>query len=116
MTTKIRLRLLDALESCQTIRQYTDGSEFDSYLRDIQRRDAGERRLAIIDEALHRAEALEPTLANRLPELREIVGMRNRLIHGCAEVNDKIVWDVVQDKLPSLQARLADLLGEPEPQ
>ena len=77
-------------------------------------RDAVERRLSIIGEALHRAEMLEPTIANELPELHEIVGMRNRLIHGYAEVNDGIIWNAVKTMLPDLETRLANLLG-PEP-
>lgn len=61
------------------------------------------------------AETLEPALANQLPELREIVGMRNRLIHGYAEVNDGIVWNAVQTVLPDLETRLANLLGSEPP-
>lgn len=114
MKHKTRLRLLDVLDSCQTIFRYADGIDFAAYLRDGEKRDAVERRLAIIGEALRRAETFEPELATQLPELREIVGMRNHLIHGYGDVNNAIVWDVVQNKLPSLQARLAELLEEPE--
>jgi hypothetical protein len=41
-------------ESCQTIRRYTAGIEFAAYLRDGEKRDAVERRLANDAEALHR--------------------------------------------------------------
>ncbi len=126
MTTEPRQLLLDALESCQllldalesrqTISRYTDGIDFAWYLRAGEKRDAVERRLGIVGEALHRAAALDPALAEQLPELRQIVGLRNRVIHGYADVNAEIIWDVVQNKLPSLQARLADLLKEEAPQ
>ena len=114
MTTETRQRLLDALESCQTIRRYTAGIDVAAYLRDDEKRDAVERRLGIVGEALHRASALAPALTEQLPELRQIVGLRNRVIHGYADVNAEIVWNVVQHMLPSLQARLADLLAEDE--
>lgn len=58
---------------------------------------------------------LEPDLVDDIPELRSIVGLRNRVIHGYYEVNAEIVWAVVQDRLPLLQTRLADLLGEDDP-
>lgn len=116
MTTETRQRLLDAFESCQTIRRYTDGIDFAAYLRDGEKRDAVERRLGIVGEALHRAETLDPALAEQLPELRQIVGLRNRVIHGYADVNAEIVWNVVQHRLPPLQTRLAELLGEDAPQ
>lgn len=34
----------------------------------------------------------------------EIIGMRNRLVHGYFEVNLKRVWETVQDDLPRLIA------------
>ena len=37
---------------------------------------------------------------------RDISGMRDRLIHHYAGVNWEIVWDVIQTKLPKLEAQL----------
>jgi uncharacterized protein with HEPN domain len=108
----MRQRLLDALQSCQTIGQYTTGLDFADYGRDPVVRDAVERRFDIIGEALNRAVDLDPELEDRIPELREIVGLRNRLIHGCDAVDDRIIWDIVQNDLPLLQARIAELIGE----
>ena len=72
------------------------GVDFAAYERDDMVRDAVERRLGIIGEALNRAAVLEPALVDRVPELRQIVGLRNRVIHGYDAVDDEIVWDVVQ--------------------
>jgi uncharacterized protein with HEPN domain len=116
MTTETRRRLRDAARSCRAIARYTAGLDLDAYERDDMVRDAVERRLGIIGEALHRAAVLDPALAEQLPELRQIVGLRNRVIHGYADVNAEIIWNVVQHRLPSLQTRLADLLGEGETQ
>jgi uncharacterized protein with HEPN domain len=114
--TKTRKLLFDALESCRAIRRYTDGIDFTAYISDSEKQDAVERRLGIIGEALHRAERLEPTLADRLPEPREIVGMRNRIIHGYDVMDNDIVCDAMQNRLPALEIHLANLLGESEPQ
>ncbi|MCD6030703.1 MAG: hypothetical protein K0R61_4499 [Microvirga sp.] len=42
--------------------------------------------------------------------------MRNRIIHGYDVMDNDIVWDVMQNRLPALEIHLADLLGESEPQ
>jgi uncharacterized protein with HEPN domain len=75
-------------------------------------RDEVERRFGIMGEALNRAVDLDPELEDRIPELREIVGLRNRLIHGYDAVDDRIIWDIVQNELPLLQARIAELIGD----
>jgi uncharacterized protein with HEPN domain len=110
--TETRRRLHDALRSCRAIERYTAGFDLAAYESDDLVRDAVERRLGIIGEALHRAASLEPGLAEQIPELRQIVGLRNRVIHGYDDVNAEIVWNVVQHRLPSLQTRLVQLLGE----
>jgi uncharacterized protein with HEPN domain len=112
MTNETRQRLLDALESCRAIRRYTDGVDFAAYLRNDMLRDAVGRRLGIIGEALNRAQARDPALAGQIRELRRIVGLRNRVVHGYDTVDNKIVWTVVQRNVPLLQTRLAELLSE----
>jgi len=64
MTNETRQLLLDALLSCRAIRGYTAEIDFAAYKRDDMVRDAVERRLGIIGEALNRATVLEPALAN----------------------------------------------------
>ena len=115
MTNETHQRLLDILVSCRAIGQYTAGLDFAAYERNDMVRDAVERRLGIIGEVLSRAAVLEPRLVDRVPELRQIVGLRNRVIHGYDAVDDEIVWDIVQHKLPRLQVRVAELLDEAEP-
>ncbi len=50
-------------------------------------------------------DALE-SLRNSIPEIRRIVGMRNRIIHGYDSVDDEIVWDAVQHHVPALRSAL----------
>jgi uncharacterized protein with HEPN domain len=112
MKIETRQRLLDAPQSCQMIAKYTAGLDFAGYERAPMLQDAVERRLGIIGEALNQAAALEPALADRIPALRRIIGLRNHVIHGYNLVDDEIVWDVVQNKLPLLQAHIAELIGD----
>jgi uncharacterized protein with HEPN domain len=61
---------------------------------------------------LSRAEISSPDLATLIPETRRIVGMRNRIIHGYDAVDDEIVWDAVQNKIPPLLSQLSKLLED----
>ena len=88
MTNETRQRLLDALESCRAIRCYTDGVDFAAYLRNDMLRDAVERRLGIIGEALNRAQASDPARAGQIRELRRISGKSQQ--HFGTELNISI--------------------------
>jgi uncharacterized protein with HEPN domain len=111
MTDEAKKRLLDALAACQRISEVTKDLDFSRYEADWVLRSAVERQLEIIGEALNRAEDERPSLREELPELRRIVGIRHRVIHGYDSVDDEIIWDVVQTKVPVLIEQLNELLG-----
>ena len=68
-----------------------------------------ERLLEIVGEALNRAQRDEPALAEGIPELRKIVGMRNRIIHGYDAVDDELVWLTATFHIPVLSEALEQL-------
>jgi uncharacterized protein with HEPN domain len=72
-------------------------------------RAAVERQFEIIGEALRQLEKTAPDLARELPELSQAIAFRN-MIHGYATIDDRTVWRAVQEGLPALRARLAELL------
>ena len=88
------------------------GVDYNAFLRDEMRQAALERKFEILGEALNRAEQSDPELADRLPELRRIIGMRNRIIHGYDAVDEEILWDAVQFKIPLLSAQVSVLLRQ----
>ena len=112
MKNETRQRQLDAYHSCHAIARYTAGLDLDMYAREEMVRDAVERRLGIIGEALNQVANLEPALSEQIPQLRQVIGLRNRVIHGYDDLDDEIVWDIIQNKLPALESRIAELLGE----
>ena len=74
-------------------------------------RAAVEREFEIIGEALGQLARLDAELAAGISEHRAIVAFRNILIHGYAEVDDRLVWDVVETRLPVLIHEIDALLG-----
>ncbi|MGB8214698.1 MAG: DUF86 domain-containing protein [Anaerolineales bacterium] len=72
---------------------------------------AVERQFEIIGEALHQAEVDDPAMAGRLPELRRIVGMRNRILHGYDSVDDELLWRTIQQNISPLRNHLEQILA-----
>jgi uncharacterized protein with HEPN domain len=94
------------------VEKFTAGRDFDDYLADEMLRAAVEREFEIIGEALTQLAKLDRELASRITEHRSIIAFRNILIHGYASVNHRLVWGVVETKLPILLRELDGLLTE----
>jgi uncharacterized protein with HEPN domain len=92
------------------IEQFVANKRFDDYLRDPMLRSAVERQLEIIGEALNALSRRDPETAGTIPELSRIVSFRNVLIHGYATVDSKLVWGVVDSRLPALRDTIDRLL------
>ena len=105
-----RAYLWDARESANAVADFVRGRTLDEYLGDRMLRAAVERQFEIIGEALRQLEKTAPDLARELPELSQAIAFRNILIHGYATIDDRTVWRAVQEGLPALRARLAELL------
>ena len=114
MTNEARKRLLDVVNACDAIAEFVAGKDFSAYESDRLLRSAVERQFEIIGEALNKAGVAETSLTAQIPEFHRIIGLRNRLIHGYDNVDDEILWDVVQSKLAPLKARLDAVLREAE--
>lgn len=106
MTNEVKKRLLDVVNACEAIAEFVAGKDFAVYENDRLLRSAVERQFEIIGEALNKAGGAETSLAAQIPEFHRIIGLRNRLIHGYDNVDDEILWDVVQSKLGRLKTQI----------
>jgi uncharacterized protein with HEPN domain len=97
--------LLDILLSARLARDYVAGTPWEAFVADRQRQDAVVRRLEIVGEAARR---VSPAGRAALPDLpwRQLVGMRNRMIHEYDRVDLGVVWETLQRDLPPLIAAL----------
>lgn len=112
MRIESRKLLLDVAAAGQSIQQFTQGVTFSAYERSELLRAGTERKFEIIGEALGRLRDTDGSVFTRISEGNAIVAFRHRLIHGYDTVDDDIVWDAVQNKLPTLLTEVRSLLQE----
>jgi len=108
--------LYDIQQAVDLIAQFTAGKNFADYQSEPMLRFAVERGLTIVGEALLKLTKLEPSLVTQIGEHRSIIAFRNILVHAYAEVDDRIVWDIVETEVPLLARQVADLLREGDEQ
>lgn len=67
------------------------------------------RELLLIGEA---ANAISPQTRAKIPNIpwKEVIGMRNQLIHGYFDISHKIVWVTVTEDIPKLIFALENIL------
>ena len=104
--------LQDMRRAAELIGEFTADRCFEDYVGDELLRSGVQRQFEIIGEALSRLSARDPDTASRVSDRRRIISFRNILIHGYDIVDDQVVWDVVQTKLPVLLREVLDLLSE----
>ena len=104
------LFLDDIRESCEKVLRYTHGMDFEAFKSDEKTKDAVVRNLGIIGEAVKR---LPDTLRDRYPkvEWRKITGLRDIIVHEYFGVDEEILWDVVQNKVPELLNQVKRVLS-----
>jgi uncharacterized protein with HEPN domain len=103
--------LVDIIESCDTIEFALAGIDVEGYLSNRVIRSAVEREFIIIGEAVASLGRLEPDLASRITHARLIVGLRNRLAHEYAAVDDEAVLRIAQHDVPVLRDECRVLLS-----
>lgn len=69
-----------------------------------------ERALTIIGEAVVQLQRHSPPVAEKLTDYKRIISFRNILVHGYADLDQEIVWKVVQISLPILKSEVEGLL------
>lgn len=111
MRLEAKKYLYDIQQAATLLAQFTTGKYFQDYVDDAMLRAAVEREFEIIGEALAQLARLEPILITMISQHRSIIAFRNILIHGYANVDDRLVWDVVETKLPVLSREIDALLG-----
>ena len=109
MDIEIKKYLFDIKESIDSIEKYLgDKRDFKVYMTDKMLRRAVEREFEIIGEAMSRIEKLDTALY--ISSKRQIISMRNRVIHGYDKIDNEIIWGTIVRHLPTLKVEINNLL------
>ena len=114
MPRESRKYLHDIRPAAARIAKFTKGCDYQRFAVDELLRSGVERQFEIIGEALAQLARRDPDLAKRISEHTRIIAFRNILIHGYAEVDVRVVWDIVTTKLPTLRDEVEALDRELE--
>lgn len=97
--------LIDILDSATLILEYVAGRTEAEFLAEVSLQDQVARRFEIIGEAARQVSEDTKEELNRIP-WREIIGLRNILIHDYGEVNYARIWGTIREDLPDLIAQI----------
>lgn len=106
-----RAFLWDIQQGCLNVQSFLGGISLADYQSNLLLRSAVERQLQNVGEALAQLAKLDPDLAARVPEYRQIIGFRNVLVHGYATLKNDEVWRAIAESLPPLQSTASALLA-----
>ena len=101
--------ILDILEAAKLALAYLGEKTKEEFLNDLQCQDAVIRRLEIIGEAAGRITEETKSALSKFP-WREMVGMRNVMIHDYDDIDMVIVWETVRNDLSPLISALESIL------
>lgn len=111
MQLESRKYLFDIERAARQLTAFLEGKEQSDYLADPLLRAGVERQFEIVGEAMNRLAKIDLETAQRIPEFRRVIAFRNVLIHGYADIDDLLVWDLARFKLPGLLATVEQIIG-----
>lgn len=111
--TQVVLKYLYDIRECiERVDVFFNGrpKEFESFKSDILLRQAVERNIEIMGEAMNKILKLNPEIA--ITNSRKIVDARNYIIHAYDSLSPDILWSIIIKHLPLLKVEVDVLLKE----
>jgi uncharacterized protein with HEPN domain len=105
MKRNVRLYLEDIETSIARIIKYTNGFSFSKFNSDRKTIDAVLMNFSVLGEAIKN---LPTELKRKYPQIpwRDIIAMRNKIIHEYFGVDEKILWETIKKDVPVLKKQL----------
>lgn len=103
-----QLYLDDILSAITAIKEFIKDMTFEDFQNDRKTVDAVIRNLEIVGEA---ANNIPQELKNNYPTIpwREMISMRNKVMHEYFGVDTEIMWKTIQEDLPALKTTIENL-------
>lgn len=110
MKMEIKKWLFDILSAIEEIESYFDDNPKDyfAFQQNNMMKRAIERNLEIIGEATNRI--LKEDASVKITNARNIVGLRNQIIHAYDNIQEEIIWGIVVKNIPLLKKEVEGIL------
>jgi uncharacterized protein with HEPN domain len=92
--------------------RFTSGLSLEQYLADEKTRAAVERVLEVCGEAMSNLYKFAPAVAETIPHARDVIGFRNILAHGYAELDHTKVYEITIVHAPALLLAVQEALKQ----
>lgn len=110
MRPETKKYLHDILTACEAILEFVRAKDLADYEADLLLRSGVERQLMIVGEALSQAARADESIAMQIGHARDIINLRNVIVHGYAVVEDQTIWGIVQADMPQLLQQVREML------
>ena len=112
MDERINKWLIDIQSSILEIESFLAGGpgSFAEYQKNQILKRAVERNLEIIGEAMNRIVTRDSSYLEKITEARNIVGLRNQIIHSYDTLSDENIWSILINHFPKLKVEVEELL------
>lgn len=114
MNEYILTYLQDVLDAITEMEGYFEDypMQYEVFEADFLRRSAVERKVEIMGEAINRIFKIDSNFM--LPNAKDIINTRNRVIHGYDSVTPEFLWGLVIKHIPKLKVEIEQLLSQYE--
>lgn len=111
MDNELEKSLFDVLESISIIEKHLiNTKDYSSFSSNLLVKDAVQRRLAIIGEAIWKAYKLLPSIV--VTDIKKIIGLRHVLVHDYDKIETPSIWLIVTKYLPILKNEIEIILKQ----
>lgn len=100
-----RFYIADMIGFAEKVIAYTDGLDQERFVASGLNYDATVHNLIMVGEAATNIPDHVRDFAHDI-EWRQVIGTRNRLIHGYLGIKNEVVWDIIQNEIPILIEQL----------
>jgi len=111
MSDKLLIYLKDIIMAINSIENFIEGLDFDQFKIDDKTSSAVIRKFEIIGEATKNIPDNIREQYSQIP-WKDIAGMRDKMIHAYSEVDLKLVWTTIHQRLPDLKSIIEKLIDK----
>lgn len=104
----VKLYIYDILDSIRRIKKYTKGMDYKKFSNDELVVDGVIKNFLVMGEAIKN---ISPKFMKDNKDIpwKQIIGMRNKMIHEYFGIDLIVVWDTIENSLPSLEKEIKKL-------